>query len=407
MEIYKYRYSIKNIVLTLDQNYELQDGSISYMFIRHDYAQRRMPVIRAHIELEIPLIAAIYEIGDDARIKFDVYEQQMSSDEKTVLNTVLWWQHTFSIIPAMDQTNYITATDTETLENIDEMRKLQIFDMYLIDMTAVKWFTKQLDPIFKDASKPAAMHALLQLRDVPNGITIATPPMSNEIVDYMVLPLGDLIGNIDTLNTEYGLYDSYPIIYYDLLNMYIINRINPNIILPSTTDYGTVTMILENSITPEHQVCGSRDEPSTKTHYMNLNQIPTINDYTPNMSSTKFATIASVDSSGNVVKQTLDEDATALAYVYALNSLTVDQAVNEVFQGRQVSIELNCASVKFLKPYKLYNFSTDTQYEDLQLSGATFRITDWAISINRETVGSDPTYTHEITINLTEPTVSS
>lgn len=407
MKIYKYRYCIRNIVLTLDKNYELQDGSISYLFMRHDYANRRMPVIRAHIELEIPLIAGIYSMKDKGLIKFDLYEQQLDEDGVTVLNTTLWWQHTFTIIPAMDQTNYITATDSTTLENIDEMRKLQIFDMYLMDMNAVKWFTQQLDPIFENASKPAALHALLQLRGVPNGITIATPPMGNEPIKYMVLPLGDLIGNVDTLNTEYGLYDSYPIIFYDLLNMYIINRMNPNIILPSTTDFGTVTMILQNAVIPDQQICGSCDDPGTKTHFINLNDVPTINDYTPSISSTKFATIASVDSSGTVSKRTLDPSATALAYMYAQNSLTVDQAVNEVLRGRQVSMNFNSASVKFLKPYKLYNFSTDTQYEDLKLRGKVFRITDWAVSISREQVGKDPTYVHEITVNLTEPKITT
>lgn len=407
MVIYKYRYSIRNIVITLDKNYELMDGSISYLFIQHDYALRRLPVIRAHVELEIPLIALIYKLKDKAKIKFDLYEQQLDEDGKKVLNTTLYWQHSFTIVPAMDQTNYITATDSETLELVDDMRKMQIFDMYLMDMDAVKWFTKQMDPVFQDASKPAALHALLQMRGVPGGITIATPPLGNEILKYMTLPLGDLVGNIDTLNTAYGLYDSYPIIYYDLINMYCINRMNPNIILPSVTDFGTVTMILQNAVTPDYQVCGSCNDPGTKTHFINLNQVPTINDYTPNISSTKFATVASVDSEGNVAKQTLDGSATALAYVYSMNDMTVPQAVNEVIKGRQVSINVNSCAVSFLKPYKLYNFSTDTQYENLKLRGKVFRITNWGVSISRETVGTDPTYVHEVTINLTEPSVTT
>ena len=404
MNIYTYRYAIKNTVLSLDQQYEVQDGSIVYLFIYHDYTNRRMPIIKATIEMHSDMISLLYKYKDIAEIKFDLYEYQYANDE--VVNTKLYWQHTFRIVPTKDQTNYVTSQDTTTAENMDEMRTFQLFEMYLIDMTAVKWFTKEISTIFKDVSKPGALQALMQMRDIPSGITIATPPQDNEKIKYMIIPLGDLISNINTVNAAYGLYNSYPIIYYDLQNLYCINRMSPNIILPSATDFGDIVMILKNGVTPDHQICGSCNDLVNKTHYINLNQIPSINDHTTEISSTRFATIASVDSSGNVAKQTLDENATALSYVYAYNSMTMDQAINENMSGPQVAVVVNNCAVSFLKPYKLVSFEADTQYEDLKLNGNSYRIMDWSISITRETVGSDPRYTHEVTIDLIQPTLT-
>ena len=249
------------------------------MFIQHDYLKRRMPIIRLTIELDKDVIASIYKNKDTAVIKLEVFEQQLDADSK-IINTSLFLKHTFSIIPAKNQNQYITSSDSTTEASMDTMQTLQLFEAYLMDMTAVTWFSKQLDIIFEKTAKPAALQALFQIRDVPNGILIATPPQDNKIINYVILPLGDLIGNIDVLNKTYGIYDSYPIIYYDLQYLYCINRMNPNIVLPSATNFGNITFILKNPTTPEHQISGSCTDVATKTHYINLREEPKINDYT-------------------------------------------------------------------------------------------------------------------------------
>lgn len=404
MVIYQYQYIIKNVVITASKNYIFREGAVNYLFILHDYLHRKMPVIKMDIELSIPIIADIYENKDTAIIKFDIYEQQIDATGK-VVNTTLYMQHMFSIIPAKDQNAYITSQDTKSAKLIDEMKTLQLFEMYLVDMTAVNWFSQQICTIFQDVSKPAALQALFQMRDIPSGILIATPPQDNELIPYVMLPLGDLVGNIDTLNTVYGIYNAYPIIYYDLQYLYCINKYEPNITLPTATDFGTIKFIIANPDTSDQQVPGSYTDMESKTHYINLINEPVIYDYTPKQTSTKFSTITAIDVDGVVSKTTVDDNATKLKYIYQQNSMTVDQLKNEQLNGLNIDVSLNDSAVSFIKPFKTVLFEPDTQYLNLGIDGKEFRITKWSISITREGTGEKSKYIHDVNISMYQPKV--
>lgn len=406
MEIYKYRYSIRNVVLTLDQNYIMPDGCATYLFIHHDYTNRRMPIIRMNIEMDINMIKKLYEHQKNAKLKMELYEQQLNGEEQ-IIGTSLYWQHTFSVIPAKDQTNYIASNDITSEKAIDAMQNLQLVELYLIDMVAVKWFTQKVCTIFEDCTKAAALHAVMQMRNIPQGIVIATPPVNNQILDSIILPLGDLIGNINTINQGYGVYSSYPIIYYDLINLYCIDKVAPNITMPLAKEYGNIVLMLKNMTVPDHQVTGSYNDPTSRTHFVNLTGVPAIDDYTAEIGSTKFSTVTSVDSQGNVNKTTVSEDATALNYVYAHSAHTVEQVINETMYGPTVRVVAQNSSVLFLKPYKLVTFDMDTQYQNLGLDrGDIFRILNWSLSITREGAGSAARYIHDVNITLQQRQLS-
>ena len=405
MEMYKYQYSVRNIVMTLDDNYNFTDGSVTYFYIQHDYTNRRLPIIRMNIEMEMMMIKKLYENIDEAKLKMDLYEQQLNENDE-VIGTSLYWQHTFKIIPARDQTMYITSDDITTEKAVDQMRNLQLVELYLIDMDAVKWFTQKITTVFADCSRAAALHAVMQMRGIPAGIAIVTPPVNNEMVDYMVIPMGDLIGNIDAINEGYGMYTTYPIIYYDLLNFYCVDKIKPNIVMPMAKEYGNIVLMMKNMTLPDHQVTGSYDDAVNKTHYINMNIVPKIHDYTKEVGSTKFSTVTSVDSKGTVNKTTVNEDATALHYVYAYSNQTVDQIINETMYGPVVDVAAQNCSVAFIKPYKLVTFEMDTQYYNLGLDrGNVFRILDWSLSMTREGSIGNCKYIHDVHMTLQQTTM--
>lgn len=402
--IYTYRYNIKNIMLTTDQNYAIRDGSVVYLYILHDYIKRRLPWIKIHLELDTSVIANIYKNQDKAKLKIDLYEYQYSN-EQTIVNTSLYLQHTFSLIPARDKNNYITSEDSTTTEVLDPMKNLQLFEAYLVDMDAVNWMNKEICTMFKECSKPAALQALVQMRSVPSGILIMTPPLDNNKIDYVIIPLGDMIGNIQFLNKRYGLYNCDPIIYYDLDYLYCISRVEPDITMPLATDYGNIVMILANPTSPSREIVGSCTDIKSKTHYINLRQSPQVNDYTNKITSTKFATIATVNAKGDVSKASLSETDTALEYVYEENDMTKDQYINDKLTGPSVTVVVNNSAVSFLRPYKNVTFSVGSQLLSLGIHDKSYRLYAWALSITRDgSGGENAEYTHELQIQLGQPT---
>lgn len=413
MELFHYRYIPKDIVLTLDKNYEMDDGCITYFSMVHDYDTRKLPIIHLKIEVQTSLIAMLYKYAaTSGRIKINIIEKQYNSEEE-VVGSRSWLNYTWSYIPAKNQTEYLTSEDIQTEQMVDEMKEIQLFDCYLIDTDALNWFSKQISTAMR-GSKPAVLQALLEMRDIKSGIVVATPPEDNGWVTA-ILPYGDLIGNISYLNNRYGIYSSTPMVYYDMEYFYLVDRLKPNIKMSSATEFSEVQLMLYNANNPIRQTEGSCNDRATNAHYINVKEDPIFTDYSQRKENTKFSTITTIDEDGNVSKinlsgaQTADDnesDSTAMTYQFAYNDYNEQQIINDsLSRGRNAVVHVNNICVSFLKPYKRFTFVPDTQYTNLNLSGIPFRLKGWSIMITREGAGSNGNYLHDVTISLFEQLV--
>jgi len=399
LEMLQYRYFPKNLEMTLDENYEFRDGSVLYLNIIHDYVSRKMPVIQIGLEMDHELIKKLYEYRDTAILKLEIYEQEYRHGE--IIETRLYLQHTFSIVPAREQNVYITTDDETTKKLQDKMKTaFQNVEMYLVDMDAVNWFSQEISINYKKTTIAKALHELLLERDIPPKITVATPPLIEDELDTITIPLQDLVHNIYHMNNTYGMYDCKPIIYYDLTYLYCLSKTKPDIVIPDLTEYGNVGFILLDPVDPAHMITGSCDDEKTETHWINLKNAPEIYDESTMDTSSKFSTLTMVDSSGKVNKTTRDDKVTAQQYNYANNELTEKQILNETIFGHTLSLRAMNSSVRFLKPYKDYMFAVGESYMNLGLAGNTYRLLSWTLGIRRE--GMD-TYVNDVSMVLYNP----
>lgn len=409
MQLYTYQYIIRNITFTLDKNYVLSDGSVTYWSITHDYESRKMPVFRIKFEVQKELLSKLYQYASTSgRIKFDIQEYQYNGDNK-IVGTKMYMSHVWSYIPETDSSEKLTSTDITTEDISDEMTDPQVFGCYLIDTDAVNWFNKQLSMNFRNASRPAILHALLESRDVPSNSVIATPPSDYSILTNAVFPYGDLIGNISYMNSRYGIYDSEPLVYYDGSYLYCLNRLDPNIKVRQVNNYNDVIFLLYNPTSANRESEGSCDDNVNKAHYMNLSNDPIITNYNQRKEDIKFDTVTTVSGDGSVVKRNLTQNvtnaSTAMVYTYAYNDLTGEQIINDnLAKGRTATVSVNNASISALVPYKRFGFFTDTQYTNLDLQGKTFRLKGWTLTVSREGAGSQAGYLHNVMISLFEQT---
>ena len=385
-QYYRYHYIPSEMVLSLDVPYTFRANTVTYMNLIFDYVSNRLPVIQVGIECNNYIIAQIYKHKDIAKMTIVVDEQKQDS-EGNVLGTAPFIKETLTIIPALDQTAYITDTDLDLDERTDYAKMLQRFEFYLVDMDWVNLFNAKRNFSVKDTTFPAIFQSLFVSRNIPANKIIASPPVQLDTkLPKVVLPLNTLIGNIKTLNTKYGLYDCDPIIFWDMKYLYCLNKREPNTQMEDTaTDFGTVTFTLYNPDDEHHLIRGSYDDPDTSTHYINLESPPHIRDDTYQDSHTKTSTIITVDKDGTVDNDTtIDENATKATYIYAENELTKKQVLNEMITGPTVDVVAKDSSVKFLRPYKDYNFQVGSTYENLNLTKRTFRLLQYSLGIRRD-----------------------
>lgn len=391
LNIYRHRYTFKNIVLTLDKDYPIREEmAISFAMV-WDYSHRTQPVIQFTLQLEKDLVVLFYQNRKTAKIKFDIYEM-MYDENDTKINTSLWLQHSFSIVPVRDITHYINAQDIETIEWSDPMSQPQGVEMYLIDRDIYNQLVKKLSVNVTQVSKPAILQSLFESRDIPGKTVIATPPEDSSVVPRTVLELGTLVGNIDELNTRYGIYTAKALIFHDLEYLYCLNRIQPNIQLKSTTEFDTVTFILANSSTPDAKLCGGVTDTARKTHFINLPGAPEITDYDTMINSMEFSTVESIDYEGTVDVTTLKSDDAKMEYIYEHNPLSTQQEINErILTDQVVSMIIADSPISFFKPYKTYNFLVDTQYSNLDIAGHQYRLNYLEFGITKEGSGYEST----------------
>ena len=400
IEFYRYSYTVRNIEITLGRTrYVLQDGTCVYCSIRHNFLTRRFPIISIGLEADSDLIGDFFQNKETAQFKMDIYEQQLDS-AGNVINTSLFIRNTFNCVLARDESTYLTTPDTESKDDIDVMRKLQLLELYLIDMNMVNTFAKEIASILENCTKAAALQICFTSRDINPGVIIATPPQMEKTIPYVSLTLGDLVHNIMELYTMYGLYDGMPIIYYDYKYIYCINSLKPDIILESPIEFGNVTFRLLNQSDDAHNIEGSATLYDQKTHITNLQDLPEIYDTSERNSSTKFSTLLSVTSSGTINQTTLDNDVTKAEFIRAQNELAQEQYVNEVMRGHIVTITTRNCCVSVLKPYKSYRFDVGSQYADKKLTGHEYRILGYTLDIRRN---QPQQYIHSVTIQLQQP----
>lgn len=402
VKMYKYKYRPKDVVLTINgENFEFKDGSVSYINFHHDYMKTHLPVIQMGLLMEVKLIRKFYDSKELVNLTFTINEEKYEEEEEgdstklKLLETVEYMKHTFVVVQAFERTTYITADEDDNTDvdqgevtldqKMEEMRKLQNFEMYLVDLESVNWFDQEYSDHLVDVSYEGMLQKLFMVREIPPDLGYATPPLQTGKLKDVSIPLGDLVSNVDHYNQKYGIYDCDPIIYYDLEYFYCISKTNPNIVAPSATDFGTICFTLYNPDKPEIRISGSYDDAENETHWVNLQTEPNIDDTRVRDVNAKMSTLASINAKGIVNKTTLDEEATRMQYIFAHHKYSEKQVLNEnMTHGPAVHMTFENISVKFIRPYKNFKFETDTSYQSLDLMGHIFRILSWNMSIQRE-----------------------
>ena len=383
MDLYRFKYAFKNIVLTLDQDYPIRDEMAINFAMILDVAHRTQPIIQFTLQLEKDLVVLLYQNKDKAKIKFDIYEMQYDGKDNKI-NTDLWLQHSWNIIPIRDLTHYINAQDIETIQFSDPMAQPQAVEMYLVDRDIFNKFSQQISVNRLNISKPSILQSIFEDRGISKKSIVATPPEDSSVIDRAVLELGTLVGNFDELNMRYGIYTANAVLFHDLERLYCINRLEPNVIIKSSTEFDTVTFVLINSSNPESHVIGGTTDFQRKKHFINLQGAPEIMPYDESVYLSEFSNLESIDNKGDVNTLTLRNNWTKLNYIYKHNRLSEQQQINEKLLTDQFVSFITHSPISYFKPYKTYTFVTDTQYNNLDISDHRYRLLYLEFGISKE-----------------------
>lgn len=323
-------------------------------YIMEDYVNRKFPIIKLDLMFDTEMINSILEYEGKPLLKLEIYENILSSDDESLIDSRIYIKDTFSVIPKNEKTDFRILEDLDSLPDKDRLDAYSLFPVFLIKMDNVSYFTKGHSFVFKNCSKSDALKAILKMKDIPRGVVIASPPDTTKI-DQIIIPQGDLISNINYLNNRYGLYKSVPIIYQDLFNLYCLCTYEPNIFMDEGADEYNVIFNIPDDRSDKLIKTGYDINKTKKTYEAQTSVLPIIKDFSQTASNIQFGTIMTVDKNGNVQKSTVDPSTSKLKFVYKDNDLTSDQTVNNNYASmKQIQIDITDISLRYFKPYKVY-----------------------------------------------------
>ena len=355
-EILRHRYSFTSFTMTAGTEYDIDPAHIGAIQFEYDYLRRRLPIIKVAISLTDEQVRSMFDNEDTAKVSIEIIDNALD-DAGNIISSTPFIHDTFDIIPATGSDDYTGETYTDSLS---EDPNFTVMCLYLVKNERIQWLDKKIATIFKNTDKAAAIQSLFSMRDIPPKTCVISPPVSNDIIDNLVLPLGDLVENLDMLNMQYGLWSSTTIIFDDYTYLYCIDRNNPNVILSKATDFDTIMFKVPKSDNAMLVAHGSGNDSVNRCHYVNLAIGPSIENNTNTTTKMEFGTITSIDSDGKVKKYTVDENSPKMKFVRATSDITIDQFVNHKLANPiNVTVTATDISIGIFRPYKNYRFDIE------------------------------------------------
>ena len=355
-EILRHRYSFTSFTMTAGTEYDIDPTHIGAIQFEYDYLRRRLPIIKVAISLTDEQVRSMFDNEDTAKVSIEIIDNALD-DAGNIISSIPFIHDTFDIIPATGSDDYTGETYTDSLS---EDPNFTVMCLYLVKNERIQWLDKKIATIFKNTDKAAAIQSLFSMRDIPPKTCVISPPVSNDIIDNLVLPLGDLVENLDMLNMQYGLWSSTTIIFDDYTYLYCIDRNNPNVILSRATDFDTIMFKVPKSDNAMLVAYGSGNDSVNRCHYVNLAVGPSIENNTNTTTKMEFGTITSIDSDGKVKKYTVDENSPKMKFVRATSDITIDQFVNNKLANPiNVTVTATDISIGIFRPYKNYRFDIE------------------------------------------------
>lgn len=355
-EILRHRYSFTSFTMTAGTEYDIDPTHIGAIQFEYDYLRRRLPIIKVTISLTDEQVRNMFDNEDTAKVSIEIIDNALD-DAGNIISSTPFVHDTFDIIPATGSDDYTGETYTDALS---EDPNFTVMCLYLVKNERIQWLDKKIATIFKNTDKAAAIQSLFSMRDIPPKTCVISPPVSNDIIDNLVLPLGDLVENLDMLNMQYGLWSSTTIVFDDYTYLYCIDRNNPNVILSRATDFDTIMFKVPKSDNAMLVAYGSGNDSVNRCHYVNLAIGPSIENNTNTTTKMEFGTITSIDSDGKVKKYTVDENSPKMKFVRATSDITIDQFVNNKLANPiNVTVTATDISIGIFRPYKNYRFDIE------------------------------------------------
>lgn len=381
-EILRHRYSFTSFTMTAGTEYNIDPAHIGAIQFEYDYLRRRLPIIKVTISLTDEQVRNMFDNEDTAKVSIEIIDNALD-DAGNIISSTPFVHDTFDIIPATGSDDYTGETYTDALS---EDPNFTVMCLYLVKNERIQWLDKKIATIFKNTDKAAAIQSLFSMRDIPPKTCVISPPVSNDIIDNLVLPLGDLVENLDMLNMQYGLWSSTTIIFDDYTYLYCIDRNNPNVILSRATDFDTIMFKVPKSDNAMLVAYGSGNDSVNRCHYVNLAIGPSIENNTNTTTKMEFGTITSIDSEGKVKKYTVDENSPKMKFVRATSDITIDQFVNNKLANPiNVTVTATDISIGIFRPYKNYRFDIEeinTMHD--ALANKVFRVSFCTISLTKK-----------------------
>lgn len=371
--MYQYKAKILECLLIADKdNINIHPSNVLMIKIDKDYDNKLSPIIMVDLNVPNAYINKIYAASSKLSMKLNMIEIATSGTDGN-LDRIPLFSKTFSVVIHDDETEHRLSNKTDVSnQTVTDSEPSSKISLYLIDTSILDRIQTSKEVNISKASMAMLINHALSSRGFNSGTVICTPPVNTKIYSHIMYPTHDLRDTLDNFNKEYGIYKHEITLFSDIDYLYILDKSNPNITLVEPMQYGQIEITMQGQTSGlDSFKSGSMIDTKSKTHIINVSQLPDIQNLEDHIGRMNYSNIMSFDkSSANVNRSKTADSGKKVQYISSINSLKSEQIKNSIKGNtKNVSVIVDHASMNIVRPYKTFKFSMDSELSNYDYSG--------------------------------------
>lgn len=349
-----FSYKLMSCKLTIDtETIDINTDRFISLIIDNQYMVNTVPYISLTLSLSYIVINKIFAKENKVKIMIDLMEIETDKDGQ-ILSKKSFIKKSFQADIMTDKGTVINEKGSSLDEkSTDKVNSEYPTEFILYNTNDINIFKVEENFIFKNTNPGTALTKMLMSRGVTKNVVASTPKITK--TSDMAIPISDLMGNINYLSYYYGLYESFPIVYKDVEDFYVINPHD----LPLKMSDSSKGIVKFNINENASAIYGTVDVKSDKNSYLIMWNTTSIIEPKINMDHVRMAegaNVISVSPTGIVKKENIYKNIAKTKVIRAYHPLSAFNAMNpsQIYKSYQIAIE--DAPGSLFKPYMKYIF---------------------------------------------------
>lgn len=378
----EYKYTLNDIIISVtgsSRMYKIKAENITQIMITHKYSDFISPIIQiqASVTKEIyKLLTLAVRQTTELSAAIRLYKYNASSDveaKEIVFSKSFRVLTEYELQPGDVKIYTWDTNDRQSSSEIhDSTNQLVEASFYVIDEERMSNYQRIKSYFLKSATNTDLISLIFSDRKFKSLLMNNIP---GDSLGTRYLPAYNLMASIEYINNRYGLFNTEYIFYMDIVETYLLDKINLGKAIRSDSP-NAVNLFLEEYASADSTSLGSVIYKNA--HVVNIVTTPNVNTLETFIPYMAGSSISHIDTEDNI---NLQKDYTDKALL-VFNSKIPKQIKHSIDEVKSTCIVgVSSIDISAIAPNLLYTITANPEYNKINKIGGNYRLNSSIITL--------------------------